>query len=49
MPKAIALAERWFGDYASPEWRRKTPEQALAIFRELDLDPRFWTLEASFR
>jgi hypothetical protein len=49
MPKAIALAERWFGDYASPEWRRKTPEQALAIFRELDLDPRFWTLEAGFR
>jgi hypothetical protein len=49
MPKAIALAEHWFGDYASPEWRRKTPERALAIFQELDLDPKFWKLESDFR
>ncbi|MGH9719303.1 MAG: hypothetical protein ACRD8O_03770 [Bryobacteraceae bacterium] len=26
----VRLAERWFGDYASSEWRRKTPEQAEA-------------------
>ena len=45
----IRLAERWFGDYASPEWRRKTPEQAAAIFSELALDPSFWNMPASFR
>ena len=49
MRKAIGLADRWFGDYASPEWRRKTPDQALAIFEELELDPEFWTLQAGFR
>ncbi|MGA3238018.1 MAG: alkylmercury lyase family protein [Bryobacteraceae bacterium] len=49
MRKAIGLADRWFGDYASPEWRRKTPEQALGIFAELELDPEFWTLPDGFR
>lgn len=49
MPKALSLADGWFGDYASPDWRRKTPEQALAIFEELELDPAFWTLQAGFR
>ena len=49
MRKAIALADRWFGDYASPEWRRKTPEQALRILRELELDPEFWALPDGFR
>jgi hypothetical protein len=49
MRKAIGLADRWFGDYASPEWRRKTPDQALAIFEELELDPEFWTLPDGFR
>ena len=49
MPTAISLATRWFGDYASPDWRRKTPVQALAIFGELGLDPAFWTLESGFR
>jgi hypothetical protein len=44
MPKALALAERWFGDYASPDWTRKTPEQANAIFTELALTPEFWRL-----
>ena len=46
---AIRLAERWFGDYASPQWRRKTPEQATAIFGDLGLDPSFWKMAAAFR
>ena len=25
METGIALAQEWFGDYASPDWRRKTP------------------------
>jgi hypothetical protein len=46
---AIRLAELWFGDYASPDWVRKTPERANEIFTELGLDKSFWKLPASFR
>ena len=45
----IGLAERWFGDYASTEWRRKTPAQAASIFDELRLDRSFWDILGSFR
>ena len=38
----IALANRWFGDYASPDWRRKTPDEARSTFEDLNLDRRFW-------
>jgi hypothetical protein len=43
------LAELWFGDYASPDWRRKTAAEAGAIFRRLGLDPVFWALPKTFR
>jgi hypothetical protein len=46
---AIRLAELWFGDYASPDWVRKTAERANQIFGELGLDPSFWQLPSSFR
>jgi len=46
---AIRLAELWFGDYASPDWVRKTSERATEIFSDLDLDRSFWKLPASFR
>jgi hypothetical protein len=46
---AIRLAELWFGDYASPDWVRKTAERANQIFNELDLDRSFWQLPSSFR
>jgi hypothetical protein len=39
----------WFGDHASPGWRRKTAAEADAIFRRLGLDPDFWTIPTSFR
>ncbi len=42
MPEAIGIAQRWFGDYASPDWRRKSPSQAVEIFTQLGLDPAFW-------
>jgi len=45
----VALAESWFGDYASPEWRRKGPEQATNIFSALGLDPSFWNIPETFR
>jgi hypothetical protein len=44
MATAIGLAQRWFGDYASPEWRRKSPQDASRIFDELGLDRAFWKL-----
>lgn len=44
MPKALALADLWFGDYAMPDWTRKSPAQAMAIFEQLELDPEFWRL-----
>ncbi len=47
--QGIGLADRWFGDYASPDWQRKTPEQAAKIFSDLGLDPAFWNLGAAFR
>ncbi len=49
MEKALALAEAWFGDYASPKWRRKTPRDAAKIFEELDLDSEFWKFPDEFR
>jgi hypothetical protein len=45
----IRLAEHWFGDYASSQWRRKTPEQAQSIFSDLGLAPPFWNLPDTFR
>ncbi len=42
METAIRLAELWFGDYAAPEWQRKTPEQAEDIFVGLGLEGEFW-------
>jgi hypothetical protein len=44
-----ALAELWFGDYASPGWWRKTAAEAGAMFRRLGLDPVFWALPEAFR
>jgi hypothetical protein len=49
MEAGIALAEEWFGDYASQDWRRKTSEQARAIFEKLNLDPQFWKMPGSFK
>lgn len=47
--QGLRLTQLWFGDYASPAWRRKTPQEAQAIFDQLALDPAFWSLGGSFR
>ncbi|MDP9147085.1 MAG: alkylmercury lyase family protein [Acidobacteriota bacterium] len=49
LEKGVALAEAWFGDYASPEWRRKTSQNAERIFAQLQLDPAFWNIPKSFQ
>ena len=39
------LAQAWYSpDRRMPEWRRKTVEQAEALFEELDLKGEFWRL-----
>jgi hypothetical protein len=46
---AMRLADLWFGDYASPDWARKTAKRASEIFDELGLDQSFWKMSPSFR
>ena len=38
------LATQWFGDRLSPDWRRKTPEEAQSIFDGIGLTGQFWNL-----
>ncbi len=38
------LARSWYGDRMSPEWRRRTPEEAEAVFAGLGLTGDFWRL-----
>lgn len=41
--KCWALAEVWYHDRLSPEFHRRTIEQALAIFEDLGLTGPFWS------
>ena len=36
------LARVWYRDRMSPEWRRRTPEEAEAVFESLGLTGTFW-------
>lgn len=36
------LALAWYGDRLSPEWRRKTPEEAEAALASAGLGGPFW-------
>jgi hypothetical protein len=38
------LADAWFEDRLSFDWRRKTPEEARAIFDGIGLTDPFWDL-----
>ena len=40
------LAQLWFEDRASPAWRRRTMDEAHAIFAQAGLEGRFWRLDA---
>ena len=40
------LAQLWFEDRLSPNWRRRTMDEAHAIFREAGLTGPFWRLDA---
>ena len=38
------LARIWYADRLSPEWRRRTAEEAEAVFASLGLTEDFWHL-----
>lgn len=38
------LARAWYSDKLEPGWRRKTLEEAEAVFAELGLASDFWRL-----
>ncbi len=40
------LARVWYRDRMSPEWRRRTPDEAQAVFESLGLTEPFWKLPA---
>ena len=40
------LAKAWYADRLEPGWRRKTPEEAQAVFAEIGLMSDFWRLRS---
>jgi hypothetical protein len=38
------LADVWYRDRLSPEWRRRTVEEAETVFAEIGLTGEFWRL-----
>ncbi len=40
------LADAWYANRLAPDWRRRTPDEAEALFAELGLEGDFWRLRA---
>jgi hypothetical protein len=38
------LARAWFHDRLSPDWRRRTPDEAQRVFDDIGLTGPFWQL-----
>lgn len=38
------LADAWYRDRLSESWRRRTPDEAQALFTEIGLTGPFWSL-----
>ena len=43
------LGRIWYADRMSPEWRRRTAEEAEAVFASLGLASDFWRLSTPGR
>jgi hypothetical protein len=39
------LADAWYADRLSPDWRRKTPDEVEALLAEIGLTGDFWRLQ----
>jgi hypothetical protein len=44
LPQAWELSQQWYGDRLSPGFRRKTIDEAHAIFASVGLTGAFWRL-----
>jgi hypothetical protein len=44
LEQAAQLATAWYADKLEPDWRRKTPEEAEAVFEAIGLRGPFWRL-----
>ena len=45
LDKCCRLAQAWYGpDRREPEWRRRTVDEAEALFTELGFTSEFWRL-----
>jgi len=44
LPTAWALAQAWYADRLSPDWRRRTMAEAQDLFNGLGLTDPFWRL-----
>ena len=40
------LARTWYADRMSPQWRRRTPEEAERVFADIGLTGDFWRLSS---
>ena len=40
------LADTWYADRLAPDWRRRTPDEAEALFAEVGLEGDFWRLRS---
>jgi hypothetical protein len=39
------LADAWYANRLDPDWRRRTPAEAEAVFAGLGLEGDFWRLQ----
>jgi Alkylmercury lyase len=44
LEQAWKLADAWYRDRLSPDWRRRTVYEAHVLFRSLGLTSEFWRL-----
>ena len=40
------LGSLWYANRLAPDWRRRTPEEAEAVFKDMGLTGPFWRLTA---
>ncbi len=44
LDQQLELARVWYADRLSPDWRRRTPQEAEALFASIGLTGDFWRL-----
>ena len=45
MEQAWKLADAWYRDRLSPDWRRRAVDETHELFRSLGLTSDFWRLD----